>query len=148
MYLGIDPGKSGAAVVLQHDGTLSELVRLDSAENQVAAFFACHSTWITAAVLESVHSMPGQGVASTFKFGKNFGFMQGLLVANKIKFDLVTPQVWQKAMDCRSGGDKNVTKAKAQQLFPDHTMIHATADAFLLAEYCRRQHQTQKTVTR
>lgn len=35
-------------------------------------------------------------------------------------------------------GDKNVTKAAAQRLFPDQKVVHATADAMLLAEYARR----------
>lgn len=141
MYMGIDPGKSGAAVVVNQHGKLFDLVRFNETDDAVNSFFECHSTWITSAVLERVHSMPGQGVSSTFKFGMSFGFIQGLLRAHKISHHLVTPQTWQKSMDCMSGGNKNVTKAAAQELFPTQKVIHATADAFLLAEYCRRQHQ-------
>ena len=53
-------------------------------------------------------------------------------------FEEVAPQVWQKVLGCLSRGDKNVTKAKAQQLFPAIKVTHAIADALLLAEYARR----------
>jgi hypothetical protein len=35
-------------------------------------------------------------------------------------------------------GDKNVSKRKAQELFPQLKITHATADALLLAEFGRR----------
>lgn len=92
------------------------------------------------AVIERVHSMPKQGVASSFKFGRSYGFLRGCLIASGIPFEEVTPQVWQKALGCLSRGDKNVTKARAQQLFPSLKITHATADALLLAEYARRLH--------
>jgi hypothetical protein len=36
-------------------------------------------------------------------------------------------------------GDKNISKAKAQELFPDKKIIHATADALLIALYGTKQ---------
>jgi hypothetical protein len=36
-------------------------------------------------------------------------------------------------------GDKNVSKRRAQELFPQLKVTHATADALLIAEYGRRQ---------
>lgn len=90
------------------------------------------------AIIESVHSMPKQGVASSFKFGRSYGFLRGCLIASGIPFEEVTPQRWQKELGCLSKGNKNVTKARAQQLFPSLKITHATADALLLAEYARR----------
>ena len=90
------------------------------------------------AYLEKVHAMPKQGVSSTFKFGLNYGFLIGCLTALRIPFEFVTPNTWQKALSCQSKGDKNVTKAKAQQLFPHLKIIHTIADALLIAEYGRR----------
>ena len=97
------------------------------------------------AYIESVHSMPKQGVSSTFTFGRNYGFLRGCLCALEIPYHEVTPQKWQKALECLSHGDKNVTKARAQQLFPKLKITHAIADALLIAEYGRRQQVTGKS---
>jgi hypothetical protein len=35
---------------------------------------------------------------------------------------------------------KQRNKAKAEELFPGQRITHATADALLIAEYCRRIH--------
>jgi len=109
------------------------------------------------AYLEKAHAFPGsqkitrcprcstvlktrqsQGVASTFKFGTNYGTLKGILAALHIPYELVTSHVWQKALGCLTGGDKNISKAKAQTLFPDIKFTHKTADAMLIAEFCRR----------
>jgi hypothetical protein len=43
--------------------------------------------------------------------------------------------VWQKSLGCLTHGDKNVSKAAAQRLFPGMKITHATADALLIAYY-------------
>lgn len=90
------------------------------------------------AILEKVHTMPKQGIASAGKFMEHFGFLQGILTANGVPYEMISPQRWQKDMGCLTGGNKNVSKAAAQRLFPSIKMTHAIADAILLAEYCRR----------
>jgi crossover junction endodeoxyribonuclease RuvC len=87
--------------------------------------------------LEAVHSMPGQGVASSFKFGRGYGFLRGVITALKYPLHDVSPQKWQKALGCMSRGDKNVTKQMAQQLFPGLKITHSIADALLIMEYGR-----------
>lgn len=138
IILGIDPGQSGAIAMLR--GSPVEgigFAKLDLTEKDISDYFA-YQDKPSFAYIEKVHSMPKQGVASSFKFGKNYGFLRGCLIALGIPFEEVTPQAWQKAMGCMSRGDKNVTKAKAQQLFPDIKITHAIADALLIAEYGRR----------
>jgi len=137
-YLGIDPGKSGAMAIVDADGLLVDVIKHKETQHDLWEWLRQSRPRIAFAVLEKVASRPGQGVASTFKFGEQFGFCQGVLVAASIPFELVTPVRWQGVMGCRSKGDKNVTKARAQQLWPDAKVIHATADAMLLAEYARR----------
>ena len=83
--------------------------------------------------------MPRQGVASTFKFGTSYGFCRALLVCHRLSFEVATPATWQRELKCMSKGDKNVTKAAAQRLFPGEKVVHATADAMLLAEFARRK---------
>jgi len=99
------------------------------------------------AIIEKVHSMPGQGVASMFKFGMGYGQLRMALVSASISFETVTPRTWQKAFGIipraktESKTDfKNRLKAKAQELFPKANMTLAVCDAVLIAEYCRRLH--------
>ncbi|WP_372897583.1 hypothetical protein [Stieleria sp.] len=139
IYLGVDPGASGAIVAI--NGNEITHARNDWTERDISDWliqFEPDNEDRCFATLEQVHSMPKQGVASSFKFGMSYGFLRGLLVAHQIAFETVTPAKWQQVMRCRSKGDKNVTKARAQELFPAHKWTHRTADAVLLAEYGRR----------
>jgi len=79
------------------------------------------------------------GVKSSFTFGNGFGHLEMALTAAGIPFERVRPQVWQKAMSCMTGGDKNVSKRKAQELFPHIKCTHSTSDALLIAEFGRRK---------
>lgn len=109
---------------------------MPATERDIADWLAEHDDAV--AYIEKVHSMPKQGVASSFTFGRGFGVLIGALAALRIRYEFVTPQTWQKAMGCMSKGDKNVTKAAAQRLFPQVKVTHAIADALLIAEYGRR----------
>ncbi len=133
--LGLDPGWSGGAALLNEDGTL---LGVTSFANKTEADIIsevqaiCLSSPIV--YIERVHSMPAQGVSSSFKFGWIYGLLRGLVIGSSRVID-VTPQAWQKALGCLTKGDKNISKAKAQSLFPGVKVTHATADALLLAYY-------------
>lgn len=137
IYLGVDPGASGAIVGIWPGGSIQH-VRNDGTEKDVSEWLADVAGEKCYATLEQVGAMPKQGVSSTFKFGRSYGFLRGLLIAHRVPFETVTPAKWQGFLGCRSKGDKNVTKAKAQELFPLNKWTHRTADAVLLAEYGRR----------
>jgi hypothetical protein len=87
------------------------------------------------AYLEQVHSSPQMGVKSAFTFGNGFGHLEMALTALEIPFHRVRPQEWQKAMGCLTKGDKNVSKSKAQELFPSIKVTHAIADSLLIMQY-------------
>jgi len=91
------------------------------------------------AYIEQVSSSPQMGVVSAFSFGRGYGNLEMALTAAGIPFERVRPQVWQKALGCMTKGDKNVSKRKAQELFPDRKITHATADALLIAHYGTKQ---------
>lgn len=148
-YLGIDPGKSGAITVIdwwEKDSLLGKSTettitscKLTETELDIWKWLENNVDVLNAvATIENVHSMPKQGVASAFTFGKNFGFLIGLLTASSIPYKFVTPQKWQKGMQCMTGGDKNISKAAAQRLWPRIKMTHAIADSLLIAEYGRK----------
>lgn len=140
-YIGVDPGSSGSIAVII--GDVVKFIKLKETLHDQAEFLRDITTFCESsfALLEKVNAMPKQGVSSTFKFGASFGMCQGLLAALRVPHEFITPAKWQGAMKCRTGGDKNVSKARAQQLFPRLKITHANADALLLAELCRRQQE-------
>jgi crossover junction endodeoxyribonuclease RuvC len=140
MILGIDPGLSGGAALISQDRKFVEALSFHkSTPGDIATWLGIHRKDITIAYLEAVNAMPRQGVVSMFKFGMNYGLWQGFLTSTKIPFQRVYPLKWQTAMSCRTGGNKNISKARAQELFPHLKITHAIADALLIAEYGRRQ---------
>jgi crossover junction endodeoxyribonuclease RuvC len=139
LVLGIDPGYSGCVVSLHREtGEVDGLINLSETPHDIAEFVRARALSIDKAYLEKVGAMPRQGVSSTFKFGTSYGFCLGLLTSLLVPFEEVTPAKWQQVMKCRSGGDKKITKAAAQRLFPRMKVTHKNADALLIAEYGRR----------
>jgi crossover junction endodeoxyribonuclease RuvC len=145
-FLGIDPGKAGGVCSLGDTGDILTVSRMPDTESDIADWFASWSQSNCFAVIEKVHSFPGQGVASSFTFGRGYGGLRMALICHGIPFEEVTPRVWQKALGITKrrdsetkGAFKNRLKGKAQELFPSEKVTLATADALLIAEYCRRK---------
>lgn len=145
IYIGIDPGASGGlGWVNDEEDEFGKESFAKMTEREIALLIK-DLTYISSetpcAVIELVHSSPQMGVKSAFTFGRSYGFLRGVLASHMIAYVEVRPQAWQKAMGCLTKGDKNVTKALAQQLYPGEKVTHATADALLLATYARRHHK-------
>lgn len=143
IYLGIDPGVSGGFAIVSEELSVVRAVAFEHVTPQDIVT-TLRPAKFSFAYLENVGAMPGQGVSSTFKFGVNFGWWQGVLTSLGIPFERVAPVKWQTVMRCRTGGDKNISKQRAQELFPDIKMTHAIADALLIAEYGRRTQLNHK----
>jgi hypothetical protein len=138
LHIGIDPGLSGGIAFIpttgepwahkmpETDRDLYDLLRDSTRDSEARA------------VVELVHSSPQMGVKSAFTFGEGYGRLGMALTALGVPYERVRPQAWQKAMGCLTKGDKNVSKRKAQELFPTLKITHAIADALLIAEYGRR----------
>ena len=142
--IGIDPGANGAIAWIDERGkscvekmpdTLQDLWDLiQSIGFEVPDF----KPYEVKAYIEQVSSSPQMGVVSAFSFGRGYGNLEMALTANAIPFERVRPQVWQKALNCLTKGSKNVTKQRAQELFPNIKCTHAVSDALLIAEYGKR----------
>lgn len=160
VFVGIDPGKDGALAVLGYREA-PILVPFGEPEyanqlRRIAPFFIATGAEgaegaveqrETFAVVEHVSAMPGQGVTSCFSFGRNFGFILGLLTAFRIPYELVRPQKWKKVFSCTS--DKNTSIEVAQRMFPGVDLRRTPrcakphdgiCEALLMAEYARRLH--------
>lgn len=142
IYLGIDPGVSGGLAVLNDSAQILRIAPMPKTARDVFDWLSDvqHEIEIVAA-LEKVSSSPQMGVVSAFTFGKGVGGLKMALAALRIPYLEVRPQEWQSALNCLTKGDKNVSKARAQGLFPSVPCTHATADALLIAEWLRRTGQ-------
>lgn len=143
IYIGVDPGEKGTMAIIWEWGKI-ELIPF-SVDGYRDMMRQCPPMECRCC-LERVNAMPKQGVVSMFNFGKNFGFIQGLLTAYSIPYELVTPQKWKKEFQIT--GDKNSSIAVCKRLFPDVDLRRTercrkdddnTAEAILLAEFARRK---------
>lgn len=142
LYIGVDPGKTGGVAALTEEGSVFRVEKMPDLEAELyhllCALSAAAQPKIARAVLEHVSAWPKMGAVSAFTFGRGYGALHMALITVGIPYQVVTAQTWQAALSCRSKRDKNITKRRAQQLFPRVTVTHAIADALLMAEYCRR----------
>lgn len=150
IYIGDDPGASGAIVVLGDDAEVIGVLRKSkSTLNDRCQFVADilreqeHNN--SYCVLEKVSASPQMGVTSAFKFGGEFHGSQMLYAALGVRFELHTPQVWQKELGLtsvkKSDGDtakKRYLREAAERLFPHENIFNDTADAYLIAWYARK----------
>lgn len=145
-FLGVDPGSSGGGIAF-----------LDTSGDDIVTFqmkdltphdFAEHVREYqpTIAWVEKVHAMPKQGVSSMFKFGENFGGLQWSLAALGIRYGLILPSRWMRALnipprkkETTKTAWKNVLKAEAQRRYPGRKVTLNIADAMLIATACRLQ---------
>ena len=104
MYLGIDPGFSGAWGLINHHGKFVACGDMHHTDHHLLTN-EIYTDIMTSLdgddvqiCLELVHSFSGQGVASTFKFGMSFG--SAIAIAQRIKgiYHFVSPQTWKKQM--------------------------------------------------
>ena len=144
--IGIDPGCSGALVVL-NDGRpvewlnmptikLGTNTRVNAAE--CAAFLAPFVGAPT--FLEFVGIMPKQGAVSAFTFGHAAGVMQGLIQGLGNPLTMVTPQKWKRLAGL-IGTEKDAARSRAILLWPEWRALDAKtkggalADAALIARF-------------
>lgn len=148
LAIGIDPGKSGALAVIYTDEA-NQPFRVKVVPFEETVYRDILATCVDSRVvccLEKVGAMPGQGVVSMFNFGHNLGFIEGLLQANKIPYQLIPPQTWKKEFSLSS--DKQASIDVCKRLFPDANLLPTArsrkendgmAEALLMAEYARRR---------
>lgn len=143
IYIGIDPGMKGGWTVISDD--VIDVHIWD--EQQFISNMREISDKKVVCCLEKVGAMPKQGVSSTFKFGEEYGKIQGVLTALGIPYQTVTPQAWKKEYNL-IGTDKTKSIETAQRLFPNANLYptprcrkpsDGMAESLLMAEYARRR---------
>jgi hypothetical protein len=165
IYLGIDPGITGAVAAIHEDGEIefydTPIVSVQSRKKTTNSLdpYACVALLrkfcspYSYVAMEKVNAMPGIGAGgarvsigatSAFNFGAGYGIWLGILAALDMRTQLISPPRWKKAMMEDMGKEKDASRVRARQMFPqaasslDLKKHHGRADALLLAEYGRR----------
>ena len=153
LYIGIDPGKTGGIAILQDNKIYITPMLLAGKDLDVSAI----ARWIIdngiiigqsreniCACIEKVHSMPKQGVASSFKFGFVTGVMHGIIRTLGIPLHLVTPQAWKKEILAGTPKDKDAAIDFCRRIYPEVNLLatersrvphSGMADALCIARY-------------
>ena len=143
-YAGIDPGKKGSLAVIYPDGTV-HVSPLSEIQDLIIVLKALSKEHCRVC-LEKVHSMPQQGVSSTFTFGVQYGWIKGVLDACNISYQEIPPQRWKKEFGLNTDKQKSIEVCR--QLFPTVSLRPSErcrvddnnmAEAVLMAEYARRK---------
>ena len=149
MYIGIDPGNTGAVAVLGTGGKFSKVFDMPLTEelgrnivdaDSLADILEIDSFPIDSIYLEIVRSMPNQGVTSVFTFGQGYGIVKGAIRALGFNYELAAPQKWKKHHGLLKT-DKDAARLKAIELFPEAEQYLqrkkdiGRADALLIAAY-------------
>jgi len=167
--IGIDVGKKGAIAVIGHDKKIVDYCKIPLIKEKeiditaLAEIFKQYNTTYEISVvgIEDVHSIFGAGAKANFQFGRCLGLLEGMTIANGLRWIKVAPKAWQKEMwegvsvikKKSKGKMKTDTKATslvaAQRLFPGEKFLGSErsrvahdgiVDALLIAEHCRRKY--------
>ena len=147
-FLAGDPGANGAIVVLGRAGRVVQRIRLAKSippvvANSLQDLHMLRSEMICG--VEEIHANPRSAYAS-MRLGEERGLIVGILAGVGLPSPYeIKPTAWQTDMACKTGGDKGVTRFRANQLCLNRPEINdgidwtdADADAYLMAEWMRR----------
>ena len=154
MYIGIDPGLTGAVAYITdrgHYGVFDLPVSSDGTHRWIDAKTTAElidsfplmdgisvDSGITAFV-ERTHAMPKQGVSSTFAMGMALGSILAACQVARLSIRMVPASSWKKASKLSS--DKSASLGKARLMFPNAELHrkkdHNRAEALLIADWGR-----------
>lgn len=105
-YLGIDPGKNGACVLLNSEGkVVNQIVMPVFGKELDIHFFAgfikgCYESCDKnmSVFIEEVHAIHGSSAGNTFEFGQAFMMCKAVCAALQIPYQTIKPKTWQKIM--------------------------------------------------
>lgn len=98
-YIGVDPGKHGAAVAISREQiAYQDWAGIDQAKRWIDDLLYVGP--VALAIIEDVNQrrMPHKGRYAAFDLGRFSGLWEALLLFCGIEYKLVAPKVWQAAM--------------------------------------------------
>lgn len=153
MVLGIDPGVSGGLVFVDTNFIMSvklptRLIRVGSSTRRVIdtgdliarmrIISVREAIYPDIIAMEKVSSMPGQGVASMFSFGKTCGTLEGVLRSTYplSEYVEISPNLWKRYFNL-IGTNKDASVRLAKEKGFELVYGDGEAEAFLIAQFVR-----------
>lgn len=148
-FIGIDPGGSGAIAALDSSGQVLLVERFSKVEVEggislLVADFVERFAGDRTIVIEKVSSRPGEGVVSSFSFGRAYGEAIGAALVSRCFVEKVSPQRWQRDFELlrQKGSTESKTDHKramkqAAEARWSRRFLREEADAVWLAEWSR-----------
>jgi hypothetical protein len=153
IFAAIDPGGVHAAIALFRDGHpvfVDDIRATNGILDSVAFAKALKDMCVDHVVVENVHSMPRQGMSSTFRFGMGCGIIHGVVGALKLPLTLVNPVKW-KTFHALIQRDKEAARQLAIRRWP-HLESHLArkkdcdrAEALLIGDWFYVHHVVPRT---
>ena len=153
VFIGVDPGKDGAIALLDGERARALLcpAPVDDARNlidpgPVLEFLA--GAEVTAACVEEVGAMPGNGGCSMFSFGLNCGAWDMLCRMQGWSVSYVRPRAWMREIlseETRGDGKDKPSVGYVRRQYPELDLApgrrrvpqDGITDAVCIAEYAR-----------
>lgn len=156
IYVGIDPGLSGAVAILENDKLLQcfkmPLYKKKNGKNAIDLnVLERHMPTYGKVYIEQQIPVTGQGISSTFLTGFNFGLLSGFFFGLGLIYEVMSSVKWKNLVLGKDRKEKykdidikEISVMKAKQLFPQETFLptkkckkpdHNMAEACLIAYY-------------
>ena len=168
IFIGIDPGKTGAIVALDSDGRvlLAELcpTYLKEFDDTAMALLVAKLSGLggsdpelIVAGIEKGQTRPGESLRGAFSFGEGIGIWRGVLAANLIGWRWIMPQAWQQRALAGEKKPKSrkelkgaVTRSALRRWPGLHELLklkknQGVADAAWIADHVRYTHAHPRT---
>lgn len=169
LWIGIDPGKSGAIVAVDSDGRIigKDVIPLLGTDVDAKGIYEIlkrySNEYDITVILEEVHSLHKMAAATNFSMGHTLGIILGIVIASSLRLIRVQPKAWQKEVWITSEieylpkkpdqknasiNTKLTSMKAAHRLFPNEDFRKSArstndhdgiTDSVLLAEYGRRK---------
>lgn len=127
LYMGIDPGVSGAVAWIDGDGEFVDVLDMPTlptttgrrAIDAAALAAAIRERRPAFALVERVGPRPQEGAVGAFAFGHTFGSILAVLATLGVPHDVVQPAVWKRKAGIPPGADKRASIASAKRVLPE-----------------------------
>ncbi len=152
-FMGIDPGKNGAIAIIDNNLNIKFLASFSGCFRKDNLVWSKYKEWTKIfnqnieklgsenifCLVEDVHSMPKQGVSSSFSFGYYTGLISAYAMAVPGYWE-VAPNYWKKRMGLNT--NKKLSIGMAKELFGalnGKDIDDGEAEALLIAYFAKEE---------